>query len=344
MQADVQPSGQVPLQGATGGAGARRARRLWGSAALELEPDPAEVRVVLETRHGLLVEALVDAGFTVLPVNPDLVARRRGPAKKKDDAEDARICCLMALDSYLELRKLIPHGQIGAELRAIARDDERAARDERRIGNRLRADLLTAFPAAIDIAGGDLGAAVFLKLLARWPSASALATATRQDLETFARSCRHGWPQRFAGRVIDAQAQPRLAVRPELARAKAGTIALAAAQLLLLRAQRKAWERRMGELLLGAPRTGRDNTAKDPDPGKAFPGGEIYLSMPGLGDRLAARIAGEIGEHIEQYTTPNALQCYAGRAPVTRRSGRSEFVIARRLAYNHHLGGIADRR
>jgi hypothetical protein len=305
---------------------------------LELEPDPAEVRVVLETRHGLLVEALVDAGFTVLPVNPDLVARRRGPAKKKDDAEDARICCLMALDSYLELRKLIPHGQIGAELRAIARDDERAARDERRIGNRLRADLLAVFPAAIDIADGDLGAAVFLKLLARWPSASALATATRQDLETFARSCRHGWPQRFAGRVIDAQAQPRLAVRPELARAKAGTIALAAAQLLLLRAQRKTWERRMGELLLGAPRTGRDNTAKDPDPGKAFPGGEIYLSMPGLGDRLAARIAGEIGEHIEQYATPNALQCYAGRAPVTRRSGRSEFVVARRLAYNHHLG------
>jgi len=49
------------------------------------EPDPAEVRVVLETRHGLLVEALVDAGYTVLPVNPDLVARRRGPAKKKDE-------------------------------------------------------------------------------------------------------------------------------------------------------------------------------------------------------------------------------------------------------------------
>ena len=65
---------------------------------LALEQDPAEVRVVLETRHGLLVEALVDAGFTVVPVNPDLVARRRGPARKKDDAEDARICCLLALD------------------------------------------------------------------------------------------------------------------------------------------------------------------------------------------------------------------------------------------------------
>ncbi len=37
-----------------------------------LEPDPAEVRVVIETRHGLLVERLVDAGFTVLACNPGL--------------------------------------------------------------------------------------------------------------------------------------------------------------------------------------------------------------------------------------------------------------------------------
>jgi hypothetical protein len=305
---------------------------------LELEPDPAEVRAVLETRHGLLVEALADAGFTVLPVNPDLVARRRGPAKKKDDAEDARICCLLALDAYLDLRKLIPHGETGTELRAIARDDERAARDERRIGNRLRADLLAVFPAAIDIAAGDLGSAVFLKLLKRWPSAEALAQASRDELEAFARAARHGWPARFADRVIEAMAAPRLAVRPALARAKTGSIRLAAAQLLAIRAQRREWERRMGELLLGAPRTGRDHTPKNPDPGKAFPGGEIYLSMPGLGDRLAARVAGEIGEHFEQFTTPNALQCYAGRAPVTRRSGRSEFTIARRLACNRHLG------
>ena len=124
----------------------------------------------------------------MLPVNPDLVARRRGPAKKKDDTEDARICCLLALDRYLELRKLIPHGETGAELRAIARDDERAARDERRIGNRLRADLLAIFPAAIDIAGDDLGAPVFLRLLERWPSAEALAAASRDEIEAFARS------------------------------------------------------------------------------------------------------------------------------------------------------------
>ena len=310
---------------------------------LALEPDPAEVRIVLETRHGLLVEALVDAGFTVLPVNPDLVARRRGPAKKKDDAEDARICCLLALDQFTELRKLIPHGELGAELRAIARDDDRAARDERRLGNRLRADLLAVFPAAIDIADGDLGAAVFLRLLERWPSHAELAAAGRDAVEAFARANRHGWPDRFAERVITALTRPQLPARPELARAKAGSIRLAAAQLLLLRQQRQVWHRRMGELLLGSPRYGRAKQPKDPRPGNAFPGGEIYLSMPGLGDRLAARVAGEIGEHVAQFTTPNALQCYAGTAPVTRRSGRSEFVIARRLAYNRYLGNAVQQ-
>jgi len=167
------------------------------------------VRVVLEIRHGLLVEALADAGFTVLPVNPDLVARRRGPAKKKGDSEDARICALMALDAYLDLRRLIPPGETGTELRAIARDDEGAARDERRIGNRLRADPLAADPAPVDIADGDPGAPVFLKLLERRPSA--VAGTSRDEVEALARSARHGRPGRFADQVAAAAA--RLAPR-----------------------------------------------------------------------------------------------------------------------------------
>jgi transposase len=305
---------------------------------LELEPDPAEVRVVLETRHGLLVEALLDAGFTVVPVNPDLVARRRGPARKKDDAEDARICCLLAVDRHAGLKRLIPHGELAGELRAIARDDERAARDERRLLNRLRADLTVTFPAALTLAGDDLGAPTVLRLLERWPTAALLGQASRDDLVAFARAGKHGWPERFADRVQAALNAPSLPVRDYLVRAKSGGIRLAAVQLLALGAQRREWERRMAELLLGGPRTGRNRTVQDPDPGNAIPGGEIYLSMPGLGDRLAARVAGEIGDHIEQFESPNAVQCYAGSAPVTRRSGKSDFVVARRLAHNRYLG------
>ncbi|HEX3795325.1 MAG TPA: transposase [Acidimicrobiales bacterium] len=302
----------------------------------EIEPDPAEVRVVLETSYGMLVERLIDAGYAVVPVNPDLVARRRGPAKKKDDAEDARIACVIALDRFERLRVLVPHGPEAAELRSITRDDERAAKDERRILNRLRADLIGTFPAALVIAGDDMGAPTVLRLLERWPSANDLAAASREEVVTFARSCRHGWPDRFADRVESALASNQFVARDWLVRAKADTIRLAATQLLALGAQRRAWERRMGELLLGAPRHGRAHKPKDGPLGPAVPGGEIYLSFPGLGDRLAARVAAEIGA-ITNFDTPNGLQCYAGKAPVTRRSGKHELVVANRLACNGHL-------
>ncbi|MFL6133013.1 MAG: transposase [Nocardioidaceae bacterium] len=314
---------------------------------VELEPDPAEVRVVIETRHGLLVDRLVDAGFVVLPVNPDLISRRRGPAKKKDDAEDARIGCLLALDRFAGLRPLIPHGQVASELRAVARDDERAARDERRLLNRLRADLLTVFPAAVAIGGENMGAPTFLRMLAQWPTAEALGSVSRDELVAWARAQRSGYGQRFAQRVQTALAAEQFQAPAQLVRAKVDTIRLAAAQLLLIGAQRRAWERRMSELLLGPPRAPSSDTSDTSDtseadkperePGQAFPDGEIYLSFPGLGARLAARIAGEIGDHIEQFTTPNSLQCYAGAAPVTRRSGKRELVVAHRLACNHHL-------
>ncbi len=302
-----------------------------------MEADPAEVRVVIETSHGMLVERLVDAGYAVVPVNPDLIARRRGPAKKKDDAEDARLACLLALDRFEVLRPLIPHGEVAGELRAIARDDLRAGRDERRLLNRLRADLIATFPAALEIAGEDLGSPTFLRLVERWPTASALASASRQDLEAFARANHHGWPGRFAERIRSALSSDQFTARDYLVRAKADTIRLTATQLLTIGRQRRTWERRMGELLLGAPRRGRAKQPREDELGQAFPGGEVYLSFPGLGDRLAARVAGEVGDHPEQFATPNSLQCYAGRAPVTRRSGKSELVVACRLACNRYL-------
>jgi transposase len=309
----------------------------------QLEPDPAEVRVVLETRHGLLVERLLDAGQVVLPVNPDPIARRRGPAPKKDDGDDARLACLLALDRHAAPRPLIPHGELAAELRAIARDDERAARDERRLLNRLRQDLLVTFPAALALAGEDLGAPTVLRPLQRWPTRDQLAAASREELVAFARAAHHGWPDRLADKVAAALATDHFTPRDDLVRAKADTIGLAATQLLAIGTQRRAWERRMGQLLVGTPRLGHANQPREDQPGQALPGGKVYRSFPGLGDRLAARVAGEIGDHPEQFGSPNALQCHAGKAPVTRRSGKRELVVATRLACNRYLADAVQQ-
>ena len=165
-----------------------------------------------------------------------------------------------------------------------------------------------------------------------------LAAASREEIIEFARAQRTGYLQRFADRIAAALAEDHFTAPEHLARAKIDTIRLTARQLLLIDAQRRVWEKRMGELLLGTP----GQPAED-QPGQAFPGGEIYLSFPGLGRRLAARTAGEIGEHIGQFTTPNSLQCYAGRAPVTRRSGKRDLVVAHRLACNRYLADAVHK-
>ena len=191
---------------------------------------------------------------------------------------------------------------------AIARDDERACRDERRLLNRLRADLLVTFPAALAIAGEDLGAT---RSCGRWdagPPPRALATASREEIIEFGRAQRTGYLARFADRI------PRAGRRP-LHRAGAPGPAEGRHHpahrppLLLIDAQRRTWKR-MASSSSALPAAGGGPA------GASVSWRRDYLSFPGLGRRLAARIAGEVGEHIEQFTTPNSLPCYAGRAPV----------------------------
>ncbi len=115
-----------------------------------------------------------------------------------------------------------------------------------------------------------------MRLLECWPSANAPVSASPEELEAFARSSHHGWPERFADRGGAALATDHFVARDYLVRAKADTIRLTATQLLAIGAQRRAWERRMGELLLGAPQQGRSRVPKEGERGQAVPGGEIY--------------------------------------------------------------------
>ncbi len=229
----------------------------------------------------MLVEHLLDAGFTVVPVNPDLIARRRGPARKKADAEDARIACLLAFDRFAALRPMIPHGAVAAELRAIARDDERANRDERRLLNRLRADLIATFPAAMQIAGYDMGRPTFLRMLERWPTAQALRHAPREEIMAFAKAGHHGWPDRFADHVNAVLTGETFSARDYLVRAKADTIRLTAVQLLAIGAQRRIWEKRMGALLLGDRRKSPDRAGEPA--GAGVPRRRDLPELPGPG-------------------------------------------------------------
>lgn len=57
----------------------------------------------------------------------------------------------------------------------------------------------------------------------------------------------------------------------------------------------------------------------------------VLRSAPGLGPVLAARVLAEVGDDPHRFATAQGLRAFAGTAPITRASGRSRFVNARRV-------------
>ncbi len=57
----------------------------------------------------------------------------------------------------------------------------------------------------------------------------------------------------------------------------------------------------------------------------------MLTSFPGVGSLVGARLLAEIGGDRTRFADARALKAYAGSAPVTRASGRSTVVSARRI-------------
>jgi len=66
------------------------------------------------------------------------------------------------------------------------------------------------------------------------------------------------------------------------------------------------------------------------------PDAEIYLSLPGLGFILGARVLAEFGDDRTRFDHPKARKNYAGNAPITKASGKHQVVLAR-VARNRRL-------
>jgi hypothetical protein len=67
------------------------------------------------------------------------------------------------------------------------------------------------------------------------------------------------------------------------------------------------------------------------------PAADIYLSQPGFGVVLAARVLGEFGDDPRRFADARGRKNYSGQSPVTRASGKKTVVLAR-YAANRRLG------
>jgi transposase len=283
--------------------------------------EPTAVPIAIETDKNLLVVALQHTGFIVYAINPRAVARyreRHGQTGKKSDPGDAAVLAgILRTDRHLH-RPLPQISDTALAVKALARQHQEAIWALHQTTNRLRAVLLEYYPQAL-VAFPKLTHHAALTILAAAPTPQAGRRLTHRRIVALLRRCgRRNDPDlveqihRDLHTAALRQSEP---VETALGTAAAGLIDVVQA----LQRSVDTLEQQLAAVF---------NT---------HPLAPVLRSAPGLGPILAARVLAEIGDDPNRFTSANGLRAFAGTAPVTRASGRSHYVKARRVR-NKRLG------
>jgi hypothetical protein len=307
-----------------GVAGMARLHDLIGQQLGEEDQD-AEVVIGIETDRGPWVAALVAAGYTVYAVNPLQASRyreRHGVSGAKSDGGDAHMLAGMVRTDSHQLRAVAGDSAEAEGIKVLARTHKTLIWDRTRTLQRMRHQLREYFPAALE-AFEDLAAADTLELLAKAPDPARAARLTRAQVSAaLKRARRRGIPDK-ATAILAALRGEQLGQPPAVTAAYAATVRSLIALITILNEQVKTLQRQVEE-----------HFGRHPD-------AEIYLSQPGMGAILGARVLGESGDDPDRYADGKARRNYAGTSPITRAPGKKK-VVAARFIHNDRLAGALN--
>jgi transposase len=264
--------------------------------------DPQQTPCFVETNHGLLISALLEAGFPVYPLNPKTVDRRRKASGAKTDAIDAYLLARTGRSDLADLRPLQPDRPLVQELKALSRDLEALIQSQTRLVNQLTACLKAYYPVALEFFS-KLNQPSTLAFLQAYPTLEAARGASVEELAAPLRQQRHPQPQRTATKIYSQVRQPQLQADPVTTRTKSRLMLVLAVQLALLVEQIKVYDQEIHRFFVLHP----DNP--------------LFCSLPGAGQRLAPRLLAEWGDDRERYVTASSVQALAGTSPVAYQSG-----------------------
>ena len=284
--------------------------------------EAGQVVVGIETDRGPWVAALIGAGYRVYAINPRVAAlyrERHQVGGGKSDRGDARMLAnLVRTDSHNH-RPVAGDSALASAVQVRARAQQQLVWNRTRESNRLRSALLQYFPAALQ-AFPDLTHRRCALGAGRRPGA---ARGGEADADADLRAAlRRGPGPRGAtwtrGRKRWTREKSTLRLRtlpvaPALSEAFADSVLAQVAQLQEINRQLEVLESKLAASL------------------EEHPDAAIYLSMPGLGPVLGARVLGEFGDDPERFVSAKSRRNYAGTSPLTISSGRKRAVTARHV-------------
>ena len=256
----------------------------------------------VEINRGVLITALLEAGFPVYPVNPKTVDRRRNAAGVKTDQVDAYLLAKTGRSDHSELRRLRPDSPLIQELKALTRDQDSLIQTQTRLVNQLTACLKAYYPVALTLFG-KLHQPSTLAFLRAYPTMQDARTASVEALTALLKQAGHPRAAAAARTIHQTLQQEQLTADAITTRTKARLMLALLAQVEPLMQQIASYDREIERLFLMSA----DSV--------------LFASLPRAGKRLAPRLLAEIGDDRSRYAEATGLQALAGTAPVLFQSG-----------------------
>lgn len=295
--------------------------RLHGIVA-EHAVEPEDVVIGIETDRGLLVGALVTAGYEVFAINPLSVDRyrdRHSTSGAKSDPGDAKLLADIVRTDRHNHRPIAGDTELSEAIKLLARAHQSFIWERQRHVNRLRSALREFYPQALEAFGTELASADAVAVLSIAPvpelgrrlSRSQIASALR-------RAGRQRNIEARAERIQGALRSQQLQAPETVTRAYGSILSSLVSLIASLNKQLTALEQELKEAF------------------EDHPDAKIVRSLPGLGTVLGARVLAEFGDDRTRYVDARARKNYAGTSPITKSSGKRRVVLAR-FARNEHL-------
>lgn len=276
--------------------------------------------IAIERPSGLIVDALLEAGLTVVPIHPNVVKATRPRYRShggKSDASDAYLLADVLRTDGHRFKPLAAQSDDIRALRALVRGREDLVATRVQLANQLRSLLQSFWSGAAEVFA-DVDSPIGLAFIQRYPTPE---SASRLGPKRMAAFCaQHAYSGRRSAEELLARLHQAAAVtlgelemdaKGELASSLARTLHRLVEQIRLLSSRI--------EHHVGCTEDGR-----------------ILMSFPRAGRICAAQILSEIGSVRERFDSDEHLAAEAGVAPVTYASGKSKAVTFR-WACNHRL-------
>ena len=280
--------------------------------------------VAIETSSGSAVERLLDGGYAVYPVNPlssKQYRERKAPSGIKDDELDAwSLADALRTDGF-GWRRLQADDPLTVELRLLCRDEIALIEQRTALVNQLRATLREYYPAALEIFD-DWTVPAPWAFIERFATPEALLAAGKRQWEKFLHTHKLYHSKELYAKRLELMARAKeFCGSAGVTNAKRMLAGALAAQLRVLQRHLDGYREKIMDRF------------------KQHPDHDLFGSLPGVGEKLGPRLLSELGDHRDRFDSPESLQCYAGTAPVTIKSGKrgKPGLVRYRRACQKHL-------